>query len=100
MGQTLKFGKYQGQDIEDVPDDYVDFMINNNEDGLRMWKAERTRRDNEARAAALKVDGSFMAKIIKTGFEELQCDPDVDQIKLQLAFDKMMDGLRNAANKP
>lgn len=97
MGITLTFGKYKGEDIEDVPDDYVDFMVKNNEEGLRTWKAERDRRDNEARAQALKVDGSFMARIIKAGYEVMQKEVGVDQIKLTLAHDKMMEGLRNAA---
>ena len=93
----LKFGRYQGQDIEEVPDDYVDYMVKNNEDGLRMWKDERQRRDNELRLAALKVDGSFMAKIIQAGRDHFLNDPTVDQIKLELAFNKLMDALRDAA---
>ena len=100
MGTILQFGKYKGEDIEEVPDDYVDFMVKNNEEGLRMWKDERSRRDMEARAAALKVDGSFMAQIIKAGYTKLQTEVGVDQIKLQLAYEKMMDSLTQAAAKP
>lgn len=93
----LKFGKYQGQDIEEVPDDYVDYMVKNNEDGLRMWKDEKNRRENEMRLAALKVDGSFMAKIIQAGRDHFINDPTIDQVKLELAFNKLMDALRDAA---
>jgi hypothetical protein len=58
----LKFGRYAGWDIEDIPDDYLAFMI----DSKQMWLDERQRRER-IREAELP----WVEKIIKAGYHAL-----------------------------
>jgi hypothetical protein len=58
----LKFGKYTGWDIEDIPDDYLEFMINSK----TMWIEELQRRER-IREAELP----WVEKLIKAGYHAL-----------------------------
>ena len=58
----LKFGKYAGWDLEQVPDDYVDFMIKSQ----TMWVEERERRD-----LIRESESSWVEKVIKAGQRDL-----------------------------
>lgn len=58
----LKFGKYKDWDIEQVPDDYVDFMIQSQ----TIWIEERRRRD-----LIRESELSWVEKVIKAGQRDL-----------------------------
>lgn len=62
----LKFGKHKGRHISDVPRDYIEWLINSQEQTLKEYKAEIERRDSIADA-----DMSWEQKIIKAGFRAL-----------------------------
>jgi hypothetical protein len=62
----MTFGKYEGWDIRDVPDDYLQWLIMSTEQTLKMCKDELERRE-----AAEEADMSWMERIIKTGYREL-----------------------------
>jgi hypothetical protein len=62
----LQFGKYRGRDIEDVPDDYIQYMIESNEKSLRTFRDEKARRE-AMRDAKLTV----MERIVQAGYRQL-----------------------------
>jgi hypothetical protein len=62
----LTFGKYNGWDIERVPDDYIQYMIESNEKSLKMFKAE-----SERRASVVDAKLPMMERIIQAGYRQL-----------------------------
>lgn len=40
MGETLTFGKYEGEDIEEVPDSYLEWVVSNFDKGKWLHAAE------------------------------------------------------------
>lgn len=44
MNDVLKFGKYAGLSIQDVPSDYVEWMLRKTNEDYRMWRSEQVRR--------------------------------------------------------
>jgi len=58
----FQFGKYKGTHINDVPDDYLDWLIRDCQDKLNLYKGEKDRRQ-------FVVDNSWMMKIIESGYK-------------------------------
>lgn len=63
---TVRFGKYAGWRLEDVPLDYVDWMIGKCKHDLAMWEGERQRRELLEEAELTMVE-----QLVKAGFREL-----------------------------
>lgn len=79
----MEFGKHAGEDISTVPDSYLLWLIKNSQEKIDMCKVELDSRKE-------KVDNSFMAKIVATGYTTL-CDrvtatdrPTLDKAQLLL----------------
>jgi hypothetical protein len=62
----LRFGKYEGWDIADVPDDYVDYMVQQKRKDLQLWEDEQKRRE-----LIREADLSWVEKLIKAGHRAL-----------------------------
>lgn len=63
---TLKFGKYAGQELSDVPRDYLEWMVSKCKGDLKLYSDELERRD------LLEVTAqTTLEKIISVGFREL-----------------------------
>lgn len=62
----LQFGKYRGRSIEDVPDDYIEYMIESNEKSLRTFRDEKARRE-----AIHDAKLSMMERIVQAGYRQL-----------------------------
>ena len=63
---TIKFGKYAGRDICEVPDDYLDWLISTRKSELNGYQAELDRRQ-QAKEASLPM----IEKIVSVGYREL-----------------------------
>lgn len=60
--KVLQFGKHQGKDIGDVPQDYLLWLINSTEETLKMIEEELERRDkivNKQHYAERHKDGPY-----------------------------------------
>ena len=62
----LTFGKYKDWDLADVPDDYVDYMVNQKRRDLQLWEEEQRRRELLREAELPMVE-----KVIKAGYRAL-----------------------------
>ncbi|MCK9568705.1 hypothetical protein M0R72_07180 [Candidatus Pacearchaeota archaeon] len=62
----LSFGKYNGWELSDVPDDYIEYMITSNEANLKMFRGEK-----ERRVAYLDAKMPMMERIIQAGYRAL-----------------------------
>ena len=60
----MEFGKYKGDDITEVPDSYLQWVIRDGEEKLRMAKEELERR-------AHKIDSSWVKRIVDCGYAQL-----------------------------
>lgn len=60
----MEFGKHAGEDISTVPDSYLLWLVKNSQEKIDMCKAELDSRKE-------KVDNSYMAKIVATGYTAL-----------------------------
>jgi DnaJ-class molecular chaperone len=69
----LKFGKYHGWDVADVPDDYVDYMVQAKRKDVQFWEDEQRRRELMREAEMPMIE-----KMIKVGYRTLaqQYHPD------------------------
>jgi Putative quorum-sensing-regulated virulence factor len=92
----LHFGKYEGWEIRDVPEDYLSWLMNSSQQTADMCKAELERRENEEEASM-----SWMERIIKTGYRELskKHHPDFggqvqDMQELNASYDALFGALR------
>lgn len=62
----MKFGKYKGLPITDVPDDYLQFLIT-----LATRSIEEYRGELERRELAQDADKTWMERVVETGYREL-----------------------------
>lgn len=62
----LQFGKYKGDDIKTVPDDYLQWLISSSEATIKLAKDELERRE-----ACEDADLPTIAQLIKAGYREL-----------------------------
>jgi hypothetical protein len=88
----FKFGKYGGVPRNEVPDDYINYMINNSENTVLECKAELARRQ-------LKVDNSIMKRILDSGRDAL-ITQGLDKVTVELAHKRLTDQLLEAAKVP
>jgi hypothetical protein len=69
----LRFGKYKDWDLQDVPDDYLSWLVETQRKTVAEYEAEQTRRQTlqEARLG-------WAERIVQVGFRTLaqQCHPD------------------------
>jgi hypothetical protein len=86
----FQFGKYAGQDFADIPEDYFHYLIKTSEDRILECKAELERRK-------IKVEDSYMSKIITAGFDKLITDPSLDAKKLEAAKKALDEAILDAA---
>lgn len=63
---TFEFGKYRGYDIQEVPLDYLEWLLKINKEMIERCEAEIRRREMQEAA-----DCSMLELIIKTGYREL-----------------------------
>ena len=63
---TLTFGKYNGWELEQIPDEYVHYMIDAKRKDLALWEDEWARREL-VREAKL----SWMEKLAKAGYHAM-----------------------------
>lgn len=70
---VLTFGKYSGMDLKDVPRDYVEWLINNQQSKIKEFTDEIARRD-----AVEGANADLTEQIAKAGFRKLseQMHPD------------------------
>jgi len=86
----LKFGKYAGSDLKDVPIDYIEWLVRDCEDKLLVYKSEVERRK-------IRVENSVMMAIVSKGYDALTKDLTVnpqDAIRAKEALEK---AIREAA---
>jgi predicted ATPase len=87
----LGFGKHGDDDIENVPEDYLKWLMNNSQEKVDICKSELERR-------ASKFDGTFMMRIVKTGFGEVSKGLPESEIKLcERARDALIKAITSAA---
>ena len=69
----LQFGKYKGYDLQQVPDDYLHWIIETQKKTVAEYEAEQTRRQNLQEARL-----SWAERMVQVGFRTLaqQCHPD------------------------
>lgn len=66
MATVLKFGKYSGYPITEVPSDYLEFLISNATRSIADYRTELDRR-----AALEDADKTWMERVVETGYREL-----------------------------
>jgi hypothetical protein len=62
----ITFGKYAGLDLQDVPQDYIEWVLQKNKDQTAEYEAELDRR-----AALLQASETLVQKIVNTGYKTL-----------------------------
>lgn len=62
----LTFGKYKGWDLTEVPDDYVEYMVQQKRRDLQLWEDEQRRRE-----LLREADLPWVEKLIKAGHHTL-----------------------------
>jgi hypothetical protein len=69
----LNFGKFKGWDLNEVPDDYVDYMVQQKRKDLQLWEEEQRRRELMREAELPMIE-----KVVKVGYRTLaqQYHPD------------------------
>lgn len=87
----LTFGKYNGEDIRNVPQDYIEWLIGTREADLRDYKAEL-----ERRKAIEEASMSIVEKIAHSGYKALartlhpDAGGDTEQFKqLGMAYEQL-----------
>jgi hypothetical protein len=89
---TLGFGKHADEPIENVPEDYLNWLIKNSQEKIDICKLELDRR-------AGRIDNSIMAQIVKLGHQAIQTQlPQSEHAKTDKAKDVLMRAITDAAN--
>lgn len=70
----LGFGKYRDYDLEEVPESYLQWLINNSKEKIKQYESEL-----ERRLRADEADATWIEKLVKRGWRELTKEnhPDV-----------------------
>lgn len=66
MAKILGFGKYAGLDLTEIPQDYLDWLIDSRRKDLAEYEAESQRRETLAQAKLSLAD-----QIVQAGYREL-----------------------------
>lgn len=87
----FNWGKYKGQSIYDVPDDYLVWLIDMRNKDIAMYQAEIDRRES-----ALEANADMLQRLIKAGFRDMskKLHPDAggsnaEFTELQNAYEKL-----------
>lgn len=62
----LTFGKYNGWELSEVPDDYIEYLMTAKEKEFKMYREEK-----ERRAAKAEASLSMMERLILVGYRSL-----------------------------
>ena len=62
----LEFGKHKGSDLQDVPREYVEWLVDSKRKDLQMYEEELVRRDSVESASQ-----SMVEKIVQAGFKAM-----------------------------
>jgi hypothetical protein len=62
----LTFGKYNGWELSQVPDHYIDWQIEQNEKSIKMFRDEK-----ERRLAQIEAKLPMMERLIQVGYRTL-----------------------------
>ena len=87
----LGFGKYGDLPLEQVPEEYLDWLIRSSQEKIKMCQDELSRREIAAEASL-----SWLEKLVKTGWRELtkRHHPDVggttaEMQEINAAYEKL-----------
>lgn len=90
------YGKHKGRNVQDVPREYIDWLIEQKERELRVFKAELARREH-AEEATLPM----MERLALSGYRKLakECHPDhggthEQMLELNASYEKVKTLLR------
>ena len=61
MGEILTFGKYEGEDIEEVPDSYLEWVVANFDKGRWLHLAEDELERRQEEGICIEDDNPFDA---------------------------------------
>ncbi len=94
---VLQFGKYKGRRVDQVPEDYLLWMVQWGRQTIEMAEAELARREMAAEA-----DASWAERIVKAGYRALmqKHHPDVeggsneDAREINAAYEMMREKVR------
>lgn len=87
----IGFGRYNGQDISEVPEDYLEWLARDSKSKCDMAVGELNRRRTV-------VDESYMMKIIRAGLAALKSGSEsLDDNKLAKAFKALESAIADAA---
>lgn len=93
MTIKLGFGKHGDDPIENVPEDYLKWLMTNSQEKIDICKTELDRRQN-------KFDNSWMARIIKAGYDSLsQSITPEELVTCGKARDALMRAVQDAATQ-
>jgi hypothetical protein len=88
----LGFGKHGDDDIEDVPENYLLWLINSSQDKINLCRNELDRRSN-------RFNNSWMTRIVQDGFMAVSLGlPGTDLILATKARDALLRAIKEAAN--
>jgi Putative quorum-sensing-regulated virulence factor len=66
MTGVMEFGKYKGYPLREVPDNYLEWLIESYERNVRLWRSELDRRASEAEA-----NQTWLQRLISAGYKAL-----------------------------
>lgn len=88
----LGFGKHGDDDIEDVPENYLLWLIGSSQDKINLCKNELDRRNN-------RFNDSWMTRIVKDGFMSVSLGLLPPDLALATkARDALLRAIKDAAN--
>lgn len=89
---TMKFGKYQGYEFSEIPQDYIEWMLDDAKKKQSMCEHELQLRKN-------KAEDSWMNMIVERGYASLNSldDQSVNRAKLKVAYDALKAAIVEAA---
>jgi len=89
---VMKFGKYQGHELSEIPQDYIEWMRRDAADKIAMCDRELELRRN-------KAEDSWMNQIVEKGYAILkQLDAQsVNHTKLDIAYKALKAAIADAA---
>lgn len=89
---VMKFGKYQGLDFSEIPQDYLEWMMRDAEEKIKICQRELDLRKN-------KAEDSWMNMIVERGYTALAAlsDQQVNRPKLETAYKALKAAIQDAA---
>jgi hypothetical protein len=92
---TMKFGKYQGYEFSEIPLDYIEWMLRDAQEKVKLCEKEIELRKN-------KAEDSWMSMIVERGYAALHAlDPQqVNHAKLDAAYKSLKGAIVEVAAQP